>query len=142
MRLSSVSIYPGQYVAASKEKDMMRELRQVKKEEIFHPIADISESRNSYKIEMDIPGMKREEILVNVSNEVVSVRAAHSSFRISGGHFPHQDLITKGVKCNIPLPLNADPEFATAEYKEGKLLLHFKKMSGPARIKSSKIIVY
>jgi hypothetical protein len=61
---------------------------------------------------------------------------------MSGGNHPFAGLITKGVKCNIRLPRNADPEFATAEYKEGKLSLHFHKMSELARTKSAKIIVY
>jgi HSP20 family protein len=121
---SQDTIYPGVYVPLIKGKEVLDELKHLKKEDMVHPSVNIAELPDSFKIEMAIPGMKREEIMIDAEDHKLFVYGAHKKI------YESEDQV--GTTCGgfgkrIKLPKNADIEFASAEYKSGILSICFLK---------------
>ncbi len=138
--LSDCSVYPGVYVPLQKGNEVLRELKQLKKEDVVHPATNISELPDSFKIEMVIPGMKREEIMVDAKDHKLYIYGAHKR-RIAVKDQIEEPLFG-GFGKHIKLPKNADIEFAVAEYKSGVLSICCLKTSRSTKKLRTHLIVY
>ena len=125
---SEYSVYPGEYVPMLEEDKIHEELRQLNKEDIVSPPVNITELSNSFKVEVAIPGVKREEFLVQVDENILSVSVLHQYFRSqnSGNVYLHE-FDHQYFDRHITLPKNVDPEFSRAEYNSGILRLDIAK---------------
>lgn len=141
--LSDSCIYPGIYVPLTREKEILRELKHLKKENVVHPPISISELSDSFKLEMFIPGMKRENIIIDASDLRVFIYGTHrepEDFQKNAdqiGSFKWE-----GFGSHFKLPKNADIEFASAEYKSGMLSIHFHKTHKPTKKLHTHLVVY
>lgn len=137
------SIYPGEYVPFLNETDVKEEINQKDKKDVIHPAVNITERTDYYKVEVSIPGVKREELLIYAKGNVLSICAVHtdkinSSLRIRQLH----EFNYKWFDRHILLPDNADTTFISAEYKSGILKLRIPKAAQPLVNMHSRIIVY
>ena len=74
---SEYSIYPGHYVPMLNEEEISEEIVRTKRNEIVTPSVNISDSSGSYKIEITLPGVNRENFLVYADKNVLSVYVVH-----------------------------------------------------------------
>jgi HSP20 family protein len=138
--LSDCTIYPGVYVPLTKGKGLLHELKQLKKEDVVHPSANIAELPDSFKIEIVIPGMKREEIMIDAKDHKLFVYGAHKKSDVTKEQI--EEPVYGGFGKHIRLPKNADIEFASAEYKSGVLSICFLKTNRPTKKLHTHLIVY
>ncbi|HTQ63843.1 MAG TPA: Hsp20/alpha crystallin family protein [Puia sp.] len=137
------TIYPGEYVPLLSEEQMIAELKQAGKKYISHPVVNISELPEEFRIELLIPGMTREQILVHACKHALSVFAARKNYdspeqeKQKSNEFKYE-----GFNRKIHLPKNADPGFASAEYRSGVLCLHVPKTKKTAKNVDTTIVVY
>ena len=137
------SIYPGEYVPFLNETEVKEEINQTDKKDIIHPAVNITERSDYYKIEVAIPGVKREELLIYAKENILSICAIHTdkinaSLRINQLH----EFNCKWFNRHILLPEDADTTFISAEYKSGILNLRIPKAPQPLINLHSRIIVY
>jgi len=136
--LSDCSVYPGVYVPFKGGSEVLHQLKRLKKQSVAHPTVNISELPDSFKIEMIIPGMKRDEIMIDARDHKLFVYGTHK----------HQDTtgeltgVLGAFDRHIKLPRNGDIEFASAEYKSGILCICFLKTDKPNRSLNTRIVVY
>ncbi len=140
----SSSIYPGEYVSLYKESDFSKILKYTSRNKASSLPVNINESGNTYKIELAIPGVERENLFLKACGNVLSVSVIHNS---GEPHKPkkfrlHEFAFDSCFSREIVLPDNADPVFISAKYKSGILQLHISKSKHPLKRVSTNIAVY
>ncbi|HVM86986.1 MAG TPA: Hsp20/alpha crystallin family protein [Puia sp.] len=142
MLYSGYSVYPGLNAPLIKEEEITSEPELLNGACIICPDANILELQRTYKIEMAIPGMDREDIVIHADKNTLCIRAAHQRYYGKEKDVKEEDPNNICFNCELQLPKDADPEFASAEYKYDVLCMHIYKTGGPSRNKCTKIVVY
>ncbi|HEU0087447.1 MAG TPA: Hsp20/alpha crystallin family protein [Pseudonocardiaceae bacterium] len=101
----------------------------------LRPLADVSETEDSYVVEVEVPGVRREDIAIEaVGNELTITGEFREKEKVGWlrsrtrrtGHFEHRTV----------LPRDVDPEKITAELAQGVLTVTVPKTEAakPRRI--------
>ena len=136
-------IYPGTYVPVLKEEEVQSGLTRPHEGETVLPPVNVTELSDSFKVEVAIPGVKREDFLIRSDGNVLSVCVLHKEYRLhEGERFQLHEFNYECFDRHIILPDNADLEFISAEYKSGILCLYVPKEKHPAANLHSRIVVY
>jgi HSP20 family protein len=95
---------------------------------------DIKEDEKAYKIKADIPGVKKEDIHVDVEGNHISLSAETKAEREEkeGGKTLYTERTYGMVSRAFDLPTDVDAEACKAEYKDGVLNLTLPKKNGGA----------
>jgi HSP20 family protein len=125
------SVYPGEYVPLFKENDLKKIIKQSYKNKANRLPINIKELVDFYKIELAVPGVKRENLVLKSYRNVLSLSVIHNELN------PGLDYTRK-----IILPSNAEPVFVSAEYKRGILHLYIPKSTHPLKWINTKIAIY
>lgn len=137
------SVYPGSYVSPLNNKKIINEINNCAGQTADHFPVNVTDSADTFKIEIAIPGIKKEEFLITAKKNSISVIVAHKN-EISN-ESPDSSSHQLGSICfekHFVLPQNVDPEYLSAEYTEGILCLHLSKTKQPARQPNTQILVY
>jgi HSP20 family molecular chaperone IbpA len=137
------SIYPGEYVPFLNENEVKEAINRTNKKDIIHPAVNITEHTNSYKIEVVIPGVKRDELLLYSNGTILSICAVNNKkVNSTLRSLQVQEFSYKWFDRHILLPEDADSTFISAQYRSGILTIHFPKASSPTNNPHTRIIVY
>ena len=92
---------------------------------------DVKEDEKSYTVRADIPGVKKEEIQVDVDGNVVSLRAETKQEKEEkkGEKVIYSERSYGMASRSFTLPAEVDAKGAKAEYKDGVLNLTLPKKS-------------
>ncbi|UEG50143.1 Hsp20/alpha crystallin family protein [Ferruginibacter lapsinanis] len=143
LHLSTNSIYPGEFIPLFSEEEIRNELNRSVKEDIVYPPVNMLELRDSFEIEVALPGIKREELLINCDDNILSVCVIHKEQGSQrAGNFQLHEFNYECFDRHIILPENVDAEFVNAEYKEGILHLRLPKTDQPSKKPHTRIVVY
>jgi HSP20 family protein len=95
---------------------------------------DVKENDGAYTIRADIPGVKKEDIQVDVKDDLVSIRAEirHEKEEKQGDKVLRSERNYGMLSRSFSLPNGVDAKGAKAEYKDGVLDLVLPKKSGAA----------
>jgi HSP20 family protein len=104
------------------------------------PVADVYERAEEYVVVMDLPGIERAALEINLENERLSIRGTRSS--ANGDTGKHRTERPQGkFNRSFGVPTAVDPEQIEAEYKDGVLYVRLPKRkeqtSHPVKIKVS-----
>ena len=97
---------------------------------------DVKEDDKSYTVSADIPGVKKEDIKVDVEGDQVTViaEAKQEKDEKKGEKLIHSERSYGMVSRSFTLPTDVDEKGAKAEYKDGVLNLVLpKKANGSAK---------
>jgi HSP20 family protein len=89
---------------------------------VWAPAVDIREDAGNYIVEAELPGMKKEEIAVELEHNVLSIKGERKFERKQESenyHFVERSYGT--FYRSFSLPKNVDGERISAEYKDGVL---------------------
>jgi HSP20 family protein len=94
----------------------------------WRPPMDVSETETEIVATMDLPGLSREDIKVNVDDGVLSVSGEkrHES-EDHGKHLRRAERFSGEFSRSIALPSAVDTGKITAEYKDGVLTVRLPK---------------
>ncbi|MGZ3866690.1 MAG: Hsp20/alpha crystallin family protein [Bacteroidia bacterium] len=97
----------------------------------FHaslPAANVSETDKSYKIELAIPGFKKEEVKVNLENEILTIEAENKTEKEEKGEkFTRKEFSYGTFSRSFQLPKAANSDKIEAKYENGLLKLEIPK---------------
>jgi len=90
---------------------------------------DVNEDDKAYSIRADIPGVKKEDIQIDIDGGQVSIRAEvkHESEKREAEKVLHSERYYGMVSRSMSLPTEVDTQAAKAEYKDGVLNLTLPK---------------
>jgi len=90
---------------------------------------DVKEDEKGYTVQADIPGVKKEDIQVDIDGDTVSVRAEmkREKEEKKGEKVVYSERSYGMVSRSFSLPTEVDDKSAKAEYKDGVLKLQLPK---------------
>lgn len=135
-------LYPGEYVPMKKMSKSWEQLRGVDIEVVSQPSVNISEYEHYYKLEVVVPGVRREDILIEQNGKRLSFYVSH----YSSDDLERKDRLHEFDGCyferHIQLPRNCDPEFVSAEYHNGIIVLQIPKSEWAEQVFNRRVVVY
>lgn len=133
-------VYPGEYVPMPETNAL---LHHHAVDTCISPAMNMNEGSESFWFEMIVPGIKRENIIIHLHDNILSIIVIPLQKR---EHTDDKQLVHEFdeglMERHIILPANADGEFVSAEYKMGVLKLYIPKSSGIPRQCNRHIVVY
>jgi HSP20 family protein len=136
-------VYPGEYHLLPETEALLNELQQPGKVSTASPLVNMDEFADCFMIEMVVPGVQREEIIINVQENILSVRILHKNYGVlQNKKLQIHEFDSGSFERHLFLPENADPEFIIAEYRQGILNLYVPKTNAPSKSIVSQIVVY
>jgi HSP20 family protein len=97
---------------------------------------DVKEDENGFTVKADVPGVKKEDIQVDVADDQVTLRAEAKSEKEEkkDEKVVYSERSYGMASRSFTLPATVDAKAASAEYKDGVLTLTLpKKANGAAR---------
>jgi HSP20 family protein len=136
--------YPGAYVPLCKESEVQRVLSLSQECKRLPLPVNIAETPVAYKIEVAIPGVERENILLLANGNIISVIVINNtcSFHEEENSQQHE-FDYDCFSHNIEVAANADLEFANAVCHSGMLRIYIPKSTTDSMNKGTvNIIIY
>jgi len=97
-------------------------------ERVFVPSLDLSETEGEVQLTVDVPGMKPEEIDIEVTGQTVRIRGEHKEEKEEKGRTFHRIERRSGsVFRSVELPCAVKEDKVAAEYKDGVLKVTLPK---------------
>lgn len=137
------SVYPGEFVPMPDSQLLLNELKVAGSTSKTQPPVNIDEFEDYFKIEMAVPGVQREELMVAVDENILSIIVLHKNQEVAPKKAQQLHEFDKGsYERHIFLPANTDAELIIAEYKLGILNLYVPKGNPSSKISINSIVVY
>jgi len=119
-RLSTV-FGPGRSAAGGEKKEAIAVTE-------WSPLVDITEDDKEYVVKAEIPEMKKEDIKINVHDDVLTISGERKYEKEEKGKKYHRVERAYGsFMRSFTLPEEADGTKVSAEYKDGVLKVHLPK---------------
>jgi HSP20 family protein len=102
----------------------------------FTPMLDVRETDEEYLVLVDLPGVKSDEVTIEVSDQVLSISGSRAPVETGEAQLserPHGSFVR-----TLTLPQGVDEEKIVANYSDGVLELHVPK---PAEQRPKKITI-
>jgi len=94
----------------------------------WYPAVDVLESKDSYLIRAELPGMKREDIKVEVKNGTLVLSGERKSEKPADGvEYRHVERVTAKFWRSFSLPETVKQDGIEATYKDGILEIRVPK---------------
>jgi len=138
------SVYPGKYVPLPEKEALFAELKiSGIDSSVQLPAVNMEELKDCFKIEVLIPGVKREDIFTYIENNILSIIVLNiNSERINTEKLEIHEFDAGCLQRHILLPGNADAEFISAEYKEGTLSIYISKTEEHSKTNTHHVMIY
>lgn len=95
------------------------------------PAMDIVEDKDSFKIEIEMPGMGEEDIKVSVSENMLTIEGEKTtSKKDEKKNYVSREICYGRYERSIALPQTADIDKASASFKKGMLWVTIPKKAG------------
>jgi HSP20 family protein len=136
-------IYPGEYTPLPELEQLADELKLPRDGTVVQPLTNVRDSAESFSIEVAIPGVKRENFLIAVKDHILSIALlVKHNIDCTVENFSLHEFNYECFDRHILLPDNANPELASASYKEGLLYIYIPKENEPVGTRALRIVVY
>ncbi len=134
------SVYPGEFVPLPSTGKLMKKIKSSSTDHNRLPV-NMSEFDTYFKAEIMMPGIMREEMMVFVKGNILSVVTLQKSSVAEKKKTELHEFDAPNQRTII-LPETADTDFITAEYKNGLLVLHIPKTPEKTFPVFHQVIVY
>lgn len=95
---------------------------------MWHPAVDVLESKDSYLIRAELPGMKKEDIKVEVKDGTLVLSGERKSEKPAEGvEYRHVERVAAKFWRSFSLPENAKSDGIDASYKDGIIEIRVPK---------------
>lgn len=134
---------PGNYVPGSFNNwmdDLFSEFLNTNFERIpsngIYPKVDIEENENSYVFKAELPGVKKEDVSIEINNRVLTISGEKKEvIEEKGRNIFRKESYSGSFSRSFTLPDNVSQDDADAKYENGILVLSIPKSSDKSRKK-------
>jgi HSP20 family protein len=102
----------------------------------WQPMLDVRETEGEYLVLVDLPGVKREDVAVEASEQTLTISGTRAP--VETGDAQHSERPHGAFSRTLALPTGVDQERIAAAYADGVLTLRIPK---PAGAKPTKIAI-
>ena len=90
------------------------------------PKVNIREDKDSYFVDMAVPGLKKNDFQIDLDNQELSISAEIDDYQESGEHL-RREFGYSSFKRSFSLPETVNEDKIKAEYRDGILSIHLPK---------------
>lgn len=102
----------------------------------IYPKVDIEENDNSYVFKAELPGVKKEDVSIEIDNRVLTISGEKKEvIEEKGKNVFRKESYTGSFSRSFTLPDNVSQDDADAKYENGILVLSIPKSSDKSRKK-------
>ena len=99
-----------------------------KNEQEFFPLLDISETDSYYAVELDIPGVKKGDISINVDNNVLTIKGKKEIDKErKDSNYYSKERFYGDFRRSMSLPFGVKTDKIDASFKDGVLTIRLPK---------------
>ena len=99
----------------------------------FMPATNVFETENEYKVELAIPGFKKEDVKIKLENNVLTISAENKEEKSqTDKKFTRKEFSYNSFSRSFSLPEAANNDKIEAKYENGLLKLDIAKKEGSA----------
>lgn len=136
------SVYPGEYIPLPETETMFEKLRHSNQIHFAEPPVNMDELDNCFKIAVAVPGVKREDILIYVHSNILSITIFHKEPAGNKKVLPLHEFDNEYMERHILLPQNVDTELIAGAYNDGLLHFYIPKTNTPSLAHTYPVVVY
>ena len=141
--LKEFCAYQGEYVPMPGTKELQKKFSLAAKIPDARPLVNMDEYKDCFKLDIEVPGVKREEIFIHVHNPLLYITVLHNATVLPGRTVQLHEFDNKCFERQIVLPGNCDTDFISAEYRQGILSIYIPKTTAPVTfINTGEVVVY
>eukprot|EP00698_Gefionella_okellyi_P023859 TRINITY_DN826_c0_g1_i1.p1 TRINITY_DN826_c0_g1~~TRINITY_DN826_c0_g1_i1.p1 ORF type:complete len:164 (+),score=33.94 TRINITY_DN826_c0_g1_i1:93-584(+) len=108
----------------------------------FWPSVDVKESDAAVTVQAELPGLKKEDIHINVENNVLTISGERSQEKVEDNERVHRVERSYGsFKRSFALPKHVQDDQIKASYNDGVLSVEIPKAAPPAKPEPKRISV-
>lgn len=97
-------------------------------EHAWHPAVDILEDENNVLVKAEVPGVKKEDIKINLTGDTVTISGKTSQEKeVKRENYYRREMRAGSFSRSFTLPCPVDRNKATAAYKDGVLTVTLPK---------------
>ena len=85
------------------------------------PRVDIIDHDNEIEVQAALPGVKKDDLDVTISNQTITIRASTKEEKKEEGKYFRREITRGEFQRTLSLPENVDDEHAKASFKDGLL---------------------
>ncbi|PSQ86624.1 MAG: heat-shock protein [Bacteroidetes bacterium SW_8_64_56] len=101
---------------------------------VWAPRTDLSETDDAFRIRLDVPGMTKDDITINLQNNTLTVSGERTSERTDEGEeYVRVERAFGNFHRTFTLPNAVDRENVEAAYEDGVLTIHVPKTEESTR---------
>ena len=108
------------------------------------PSLNITEEEKEYKVELAVPGMKKEDFNIDVDDNMVTISSEKETENTEGGDkkkYTFREYNYSSFSRSFSLPDNAEVDKIQAKYSDGVLCLSVPKKNAEEKKKNRKISI-
>lgn len=141
---TNYTTYPGVYTPNPFITERIKNQTSFNVKSVIFSNVNISEDSDYYQIELDTPGLRREDFILRINERGnLLVSGIH---REGSGFLNEEDLQTSdsytGFSRELALPDNVDTDFVKAQCRSGILSIWFLKTDKPYNKRATLVVVY
>ncbi|MCD2421587.1 Hsp20/alpha crystallin family protein [Niabella pedocola] len=122
--------YPGGFVPAANAGSIAGILQSIDVETI-PPRVNITELKDGYKIELEAPGLKKENFIIQANHHILTIFAENTEQGLTAGaSYLLHEFSNRYLFRDIVLPPDANTLFLHTQYEAGILTIHVSKATG------------
>ncbi len=141
--LDNNTLYPGSFHQYRDERMVDKHLKRQKLIKNQLPMTNLVELNDEYKIELMVPGISREEIMLEIKDHLLTIRILKKNkHQHPKQSYQMHEFDSECKDRIISLPKNASGEFVCAELHEGILHVHLKKANQASSHLHTHVAVY
>ena len=97
-------------------------------EQDFYPLLDVSETNSHYTVELDIPGVKKEDININVDNNILTIRGKKEmDEEHKDSNYYSRERFYGDFRRSMTLPSGVNTDKIDADFNNGVLTIKMPK---------------
>jgi len=95
----------------------------------FMPLTEMEETENAVHLKVEVPGMKADDLDVQVTREAVMITGERKSeSKLEKNGITHSEFRYGSFQRTIPLPMTIDRHGVKGDYQDGILILELTKL--------------
>lgn len=134
--------YPGEYVPRSVAEWEGQLGSHPDYDVVSQPFVNITEFQDNFKLEVVVPGVRREDIVIRLNGKMLSVYVSHDYLFSEIKKNRLHEFDGCYFERHIRLPANCDPEFISAEYRNGIIVMYIPKSDWAEPVFNRRVVVY
>lgn len=105
----------------------------------FYPLCDVTESNTFFSIQVDVPGMEKNQIKITLKDQIITISGERELYLEDGESLKRSERKQGSFSRSFALPDNIQTDSVKASFSNGVLTINMKKTDPESDTESTSI---